>query len=279
MLRRLLKYYVYSNIHISISASLFCASAFVVFGYYIDWIYLVFVFCGTILIYNLHRIIGLEKIADDQFGERHRIQSNAQYFIYGLLSVTSILGTYCFLRLGRTIQLVLIPALITSLFYVTPLINGNRLRDIDFAKIILISAVWSYFFIVPALGSNIASGLLILIFFEKFLFVLAITIPFDIRDKSIDQSHGLKTLATEMDETRALSIAQLFLFFSFSLVVLLYFEGLYNIKHFLGIGLSAIISIFLIRNALGKNEWYFLAYLDGVIGLHGLIIIILSLIH
>src|SRR5690606_39484239 len=79
-----------------------------------------------------------------------------------------------------------------SFFYSIPL-SGLGLRTIPFLKLFLIAFVWA--------GSSIGLLLVVhhsliqyqLLFFSVFFFVIGITIPFDIRDKSTDES-GLKTI-------------------------------------------------------------------------------------
>lgn len=276
MCNKLLRYYVLSNIHISITASIFVFASFIVIDQPVKWVYILFIFCGTLLIYNVHRIIGLFKINKQDQTERHRIQNSAQYFIYGLMISAVLVGTWAYYQMDNSIRLMLIPALILSFIYVTPILRGKRLRDVHFIKILVISGVWGYFFVIPILGHLNLKDYSIFVFLEKFLLILAITIPFDIRDRKIDHAHGLRTLATQISKTTAVRMAGLILMLSLLFALYLYSVSFYTTADLTSILLSSVITLFLIFNSINKKEWYFLAYLDGSIGLHGLLLILFS---
>ena len=86
-----------------------------------------------------------------------------------------------------------------SLFYVVPISKKNdspiALRSISFLKLFLIAFSWAgVTVLVPFINYNIElHSKEIIIFIQRFLFLLAITIPFDIRDMDFDNVN-LKTL-------------------------------------------------------------------------------------
>ncbi|MCC6584897.1 MAG: UbiA family prenyltransferase, partial [Chitinophagales bacterium] len=74
----------------------------------------------------------------------------------------------------------------------------TRLRDFPFVKIFLIALVWSLTSVVlPALENNI--NLLerrdvLVVLAAQFVYILFITLPFDINDAQVDKASGIKTI-------------------------------------------------------------------------------------
>lgn len=95
------------------------------------------------------------------------------------------------------------PAIVLSIAYVLPVTrSGKRLRDLGWTKILWIGVAWTWLtaFIptyvlsgVPLLNS-IVQGV------ERMAFIVAITIPFDIRDRRHDALQGMRTLAHRLSD-------------------------------------------------------------------------------
>ena len=106
----------------------------------------------------------------------------------------------------------LIPASIISLSYPIKIIPlGNQkvsLRELPRAKIFLIALVWSIVSVALITLENESFYSLdtLLLFISRFSFVLAITIPFDIRDLKYDDL-SLKTIPQIYGEKKAKMIA------------------------------------------------------------------------
>ena len=111
-----------------------------------------------------------------------------------------------------TIQL-LIPLALISLTYsipIIPTINGwKRLRDIPGLKIFAISLVVTFTTSsIPLFLLNEISGTdILLMSIQRFLFILAITIPFDVRDVRMDEKWNLKTIPLLLGNTKAIRLA------------------------------------------------------------------------
>ena len=122
--------------------------------------------------------------------------------------VVSIVGLIIILpNLSPEILIWLTPAGIISMGYTVPLIPHNskwiRIRDIPLIKPFVIAFVVSYLtYSFPILDQKGAEAILnsghIAGLFERFLFVLIVTIPFEVRDLESDRSAKLKTIATTL---------------------------------------------------------------------------------
>jgi 4-hydroxybenzoate polyprenyltransferase len=89
------------------------------------------------------------------------------------------------------------------LLYVLPVLpvggKWTRLRDFPFVKTFIISAVWAVITVVPASKEALLlesiSPEVIWLMGERFIFLTAISIPFDLRDLNIDAQNNVKTFA------------------------------------------------------------------------------------
>ena len=144
-------------------------------------------------------------------------------------------------------------------------------RNIPYLKIFLIAYVWaSATVIFPMLHEEliIKAPKIIALFFERFFFTLAITIPFDIRDKDNDNKVGLNTLVSLLNPVKS-KILSIFLL-CFCLFLIHYFHSEY-LFHF---GAIYILTAFLVIGSTSRrSEWYFTGYIDGLFILEFLILL------
>lgn len=163
----------------------------------IDWNYMIFVSSSTMLLYSLHRIIGIYKVSESRIENRFVVirKFHNHLIIYALIAAS--LAIYTYLSLSYSVKLWLIIPIVLSLLYVAPLFIGQkRLRDFHYIKIFLVASCWALLCgLIPLSSSNLSNLELILFSLEKFLFIFAITLPFDLRDLEVDRESDVKTLA------------------------------------------------------------------------------------
>lgn len=269
MLGAITRFIVYSNLFIA-----FCALAmkwltdlFLNRPLSIDAL-TIFLFCATLISYNLHRLVAIngKKQKDNEvirWSKRHAI------IIYGLL-VFGLLGCgITFWALSHSIKLVLLFLGVITVFYSIPLFflkQSFKLREIPGIKILLIGAVWSVATgILPILQYDLNPFLLKnwIWILEQFLFIVVITLPFDIRDYEFDKAEGIKTIPIVLGVkwTERLGVALCFV------LSLIHFENWY-----LGATPNAIYPLLafnlflylLIRRAqIAKSHLFFLLLIDG----------------
>ena len=135
-------------------------------------------------------------------------------------------------------------------------------RNIPYLKIFLIAYVWaSATVIFPMLHEEliIQTPQIIALFFERFFFTLAITIPFDIRDEESDNRVGLPTLVNLLNPQKSKVLSVFFLIICAGLIY--YFHTNY-LLHF---EIVYIVTVFLIIGSSKKrSEWYFTGLIDGI---------------
>ena len=222
------------------------------------------VFCATLVIYALHRVVGMSKVKEFLDVERfHVIQTYKSHILF-YAAVAVIGGAICFFYLNISIQVALVIPTLLSVAYVLPFLGKKRekrLRDVHFIKIFLIAVVWAYVTVLlPAIELDIWREQRIWsMFAERSLFVFCITLPFDIRDLKIDKHNKVNTLPAKLGLTNTLWLAFLLMTF---FVVLCYVN--YNFWSFLALSISAISTyIFIYFSPKYTHDYYFTGLMDG----------------
>ncbi len=227
-----------------------------------------FLLANCTWLYTLHRFIGLQKVGPVDIGNRFHKIKQLQTPILAFSGLAFILSIGLLFTLQKSQIIVLLIPGALSLLYVLPVFkNGKRLRDLDFLKIFVISFVWAGLTVLlPAATDTLpeVSTTLIALFLERFIYIFAITLPFDIRDVEVDKITGVKTIAARIGIRNTLLLC----FF------LLVISSLLNAHlSYLGVGYSATPMIFCVTNTITfgliilairkKHDWYYTGGIDG----------------
>ncbi len=234
-----------------------------------------FVFFSTIFIYNFIRLIRVHPMLIEGNSARHEIIFRYSVFLWILCFVSCLSACYFFRFIYKSLWMYLLPMAFVSVTYVLPVFKTRlgwiRLRDIPCLKIFLIAFTWAMVTDgLPALIHDQKLDFLTLI--ERFLFILAITIPFDIRDLRFDNTN-LRTLPqvygvrkTKWIGVFALLIAELILAYRY------FFEGNLNLWGAVAIYLTYEFSALLVYKSHPKlHERYFTLGVEGMTIFMGLV--------
>ena len=276
LLKALLNFYLYSSLHIAIAASAFSLEICYLFDIDINYYLLAFVFCSTIFIYSIHRIIGINTVPDVLSTGRYSVirRFKSHIYIYAVLSV--ILIVFLLFKIPQSSLIYLIILGMISLSYTLPVFSSKkRLRDFDFIKIFLIAISWALISLLQYSG-NYLSMIVALVFIEHSLYILSITLPFDVRDLEVDQSNNVKTLASYWGHSKTYKWAYGLMFVCWGITLL----AIYNHLNYLNINIILLISVAYLFSAgcirLSRNkssDYYYSGLLDGVIILRSIILI------
>ena len=217
----------------------------------------VFVFFATLFTYNFQRIVRIKK------GIAHKRKEwvmNNRVFIYSLITLSGFISLFFFFQFNPNTQILLLTTGIISVLY------PFGLRKIPFIKIFIISSIWT----ISSMGLLISENNLplnsntILQLFSRFLFVFAITIPFDIRDVKYDKNN-IKTIPILVGIfiSRLIAMLSLITLKIISVYQYLYYNLSFNI-------LIAIIicccfsSILIIKSDENKDDFYFSFWIESL---------------
>lgn len=227
-----------------------------------------FVFFATLFVYNFIRLVNIHSVISSSESLRHQIIYRFRIFFWFVCVISALLGFYFFVTISEYIFLPIIGLGFVSIIYGLPIYkNGShlfRLRDLPGIKIFLIAFVWAFVTEgLPALVNG--EPLYYLALFERFLFIFAITIPFDIRDVNYDAFHlatipqyfGINT--AKWMALFALLSSELILFYRF------FFNNDLNLIGALAIYISYEFSFLLIYKCHSySKERYFTIGVEGM---------------
>lgn len=189
MLKKIVDLYIDSSLHVALAATALCGVTGVCLGIDIPSYLLVALFLGSVAGYNF---IKYAPLAADFISVKGRYLRAMQVF-----SALSIIATLYFLK-DFSIATLGCAALVGLLvfFYVYPVhkLKGN-IRNVKGVKVYVVALVWALCTVVlPVLEAGMPlDGVVLFEVIRRMLFVLAITIPFEIRDLNLDQP-GLYTI-------------------------------------------------------------------------------------
>lgn len=274
-MRSLLKIWVYSNIHIALIAFLLSLESNYLLGIQHDFKSPLFVFFSTLFIYNLgyYRAILFQDSAQRFHAEWMKL--HVKYWVFSML-VSLIILLYLFSSFNRAAQYVIIFLSIISVLYIIHDLKFKgwkfSIRNIPYLKTFIVSSIWASITLLPQIFEY---DLLYLkdqwsiMLLERFLFIFPIALMFDIRDLDSDPEN-LKTIAKSIGIrlTKIIAIISLLLGFYFYLK-LPFGTGTNLLVGFLYV--LMIISV--LYSSKKREELYYSAWFDGLIGLHALFII------
>ena len=267
----------YSNLWIALAALCMCLQTqLILTDSYAITPFCWFTFTSTLFLYAIHRIVGLKKVAEFTDQGRYRIISKFKNHILIYAVIAGGASLYFFFQLDFTIQLVLITPALISLAYVLPVLyQGKRLRDVGGIKIFLIAVVWAVITVwLPYLELREAfSNSILLMIAERSLFVFAITIPFDIRDLSVDQHSKVTTIPATVGIKRSIQLAIVCLLLSGVLATFSCPSFVYLIGIYASLILTGIAIIFSDRI---QHDYYFTGLMDGTMIIQFLFVLISS---
>ena len=231
------------------------------------------IFFMTLGIYNLHSIVGIRflKKIPKNFSPRFAFIENYPAFFYSNLILSSLGSIFCLFFIPYYKFYTLVPALILGIMYTFPILGNWRLRDLSFLKVFLVGFVWAWITVYFPLVNQIEDYYKFCIpFIERFLFIFAITLPFDIRDIAIDQLEKVNTITHSLGKHYTIFIS-CFLLAIWSISASLYYDNIILL-------LGGIIIAFLVFRLLyiPIKENYFSIILDGSILVLAIIIVLLA---
>lgn len=271
--------YVLSNLHIALCAVIFCWGGYAHLRIEPSWWLLGFIFSGTLCTYTVHRLLSARRV-DQSFEaiERFSFIKRVGPFQIALLCGIILIALFSYSMLEREIRIYLGLLTALSIGYVIPVMHsGRRLRDISMLKIFLVAIVWAGIFFIPLFenGWPTYSSNTALLFFEKFLFIFALTIPFDLRDERLDKSTDLQTIAGILSPKNNKILIGVCLFICIFLVTYLGVQDVYSA------GVCLLLTCFYFVQGIlsfqikeSTPEIYYLGVLDGIILVHGVLFLI-----
>lgn len=273
----LLEKFLYSNLIIAAAAALYTSEYYLVFGQECNWHYLWFVFFVSLAHYNLHRLVGLLLDRPIPYNERLDAIERNSLLQAVFLAIGAIGAFYLFISQSWFKEPVFYLPVALGLLYTLPII-GIRLRDIAFLKTFFIAATWmAVAVVIPAVLDQQDEHGLWLYAFEKFSFIVAITLPFDLRDIQRDLHTDTRTIANQFGYRTVMEWCALFFVLSQFFHYQLFLFNVYSkITALTLIAFNALCYLVIITGCRKpRKDAFYLGILDGLIVIQGVIYLFL----
>lgn len=284
-----LDFLLFSNLFIAICAVAQAMVTYRLLNHQPDKYILLFLFCSTLLIYNLSMLLSKPK--NPKQSPFRRVQWIFSH--YRLIISITLIAALCIIPLGLwylSVQSQLLMAFIgiIALAYNFPFLHLNEkkigLRNLPGIKLFLIGFVWAISCVLlpiveleSTFAIKVSLGETLLLVAKRFLFICAITIPFDIRDLFQDKLYELKTIPVMLGEKKALFFCQGLL--ALYLILLVLFTKTLNLE-VLALASTIFLAGWLIfKSNLKKNEYYYFFFLDGTMILQFVMLWIVGLVQ
>ena len=200
---KIFDFYIDASIHVALAVVALLLATCIFLNITADRNLILFVFLATLGCYNFLKYVDWQKnITISVFREKTGV---------AILSLTSIaLAGYFLLLLSTEIWVVTGLMLVLIAFYMLPLFPREKnLRSLGVVKVILVAVIWSTVTVVlPLLNADAPLNTdALILFLQRFMIVIALIIPFEIRDMHYDPP-GIKTLPRRLgiQKTKQLGI-------------------------------------------------------------------------
>lgn len=271
-LRRLLDLLLFSNVFIACCAMAQGGLTYLILSLPVNYTVLGILGCATLALYNFSMILAKPEHPDSSPYRRVRwifAHERSLWVWTGIALVVSLGFALC---LHATSFLLLGIMGVMGLAYNLPVMRptGRRwvgLRQLPGLKLFYIGLVWAMSCVLLPVTEAYHEGFLV-VWTEAlramcwvFLFVVATTIPFDIRDVYQDRHYGLKTLPVMFGERRSLILS--------GLLLIIHIGWIAWSDYAIGIR-GALVSVSLVSLSAvlfpptAKNEYYYFLLLDGM---------------
>jgi len=251
---RFVKLIIDCRLFISVAAVGLALSTFKIVQVDINWVVVAIVFLSTFTAYTFPVFLKQPTFS-------------SKWLIFFLFY--SLTGVFCVIEfwiLGNTLLNVLFGVLVfCTLFYYLPLGFIGRLRELPFLKVFLISFTWAITTVLVPLvfvGYPLVSFDILWLVLERFIFLLAVTIPFDVRDIRTDTAGGLITLPSKFGLKGSLYLT--FLLLMIYLGISIAHFGFGNIFFVRAICVFVVL-ILVQKISLKKTTYYYTGLIDGSI--------------
>ena len=216
-----------------------------------------FIFFATIFTYNFQRVVrvkrGSNHVRKQWLVENKRV-------IYSLILSCGIMCGHYFFEFQAPTQIAIAFSGVLSLLY------PFGLRKVPFSKIFVISLIWTIStMLLLVFENNIPiTQNIVLHLMSRFLFVFAITIPFDIRDLKYD-AQNLQTIPVFFGASKARFMAFIALFICGIIGFFQYTQNALIFSKLLAlILLYFMASIFIAKSDESKGEMYFSFWIESL---------------
>ncbi|MFS4482207.1 hypothetical protein ACKGJY_04270 [Hyunsoonleella sp. 2307UL5-6] len=261
--QQLLNFYINASIHVALSVYAFAYLTLIIFEIDYDETVLYSVFYATITGYNFVKYFGLAKF-------HHRSLAGWLKAIQIFSLICFLLMCYYLLQLPTKTLLYIAAFAVVTFFYAIPFLpkklfidNHQNLRSIGGLKVYVIALVWAGVTVfLPILNNKLPVNTdVILTGIQRFLFVILLMLPFEIRDLKFD-SLKLSTIPQRIGviPTKLSGVVLAIIIF-----LLEFFKDVLLEKHILALSITLLVTVvLLLLSKVNQNKYYSAFWVEGI---------------
>ncbi len=264
-LKKIIQFFIFSNLYIAGIAILACEASFRLFDLPISAILLLFVGAATLCSYSLHWALTY---TENNPSERLIWTAQHRNLLYFLSGSSGIVAAFLALKLVE-FWFILLPLGIFTFIYTAPKIPARPftyLRGKAIAKTLYLSLVWTAVIVVlPIVVAKTPWTFAMTAYLvNRFCFTFALCSLFDYRDKGDDALSGIKNRISTLTETafdRFFYFLLSLVFCSFMLLIYRFFT-LKQLCPFLFT--SVLVLLFYKKTKNTSSDYWYYGILDGL---------------
>ena len=241
--------------------------------------FVIMIFLATVFDYNLHRYLTLTSIPESIHNRKNSWASNNFSILKAVIVISFILLTCSLFFVPQNTLYIIMPlaglTLLYSLAYSKNRWNGYLHKRIPGVKTVVLAFIWAmstaYMVAIGFENTQTTSGIF-LISIQRFAFIFAIAIPFDIRDMEVDRKSGINTIPIAFGVPGAIQISNISLVIALLASVAGYSQTTSFVTlaaYILSVGITFIV---INSKKLSLFPWYYTVILDGCVFLHGILV-------
>ncbi|MEX0905082.1 MAG: hypothetical protein WD604_08575 [Balneolaceae bacterium] len=256
--KKIFDFYINSSIHVALAVTAFTGITLLNFEISPDAGLLLFIFFGTVTGYNFVKYAGIAKFHQlDDLSKNLRV-----IFSFSMLCLAGMI----YYALQQPVSVIIAAGLmgVITLLYALPVYREQNIRSFTGVKIFVIAFVWAgVTVILPVTG---ATGInwhtdVFLEFIQRVLFVIVLTLPFEIRDLRFDSVQlGTIPQLIGIRKTRIAGIVILL-----AVVLTEFFKEHSGAGEMAVLVFAAILTAVLVqKSVLRQNRYYASFWVEGV---------------
>ena len=250
-LGQLFNFYINASIHVAIAVSALSYITVLEMHMHTSPYFFLFVFFGTITGYNF---VKYSKLA----GMYHRSLAHSLKTIQIFSFLSFGIVTFSLFHLPFRVLWITSIFGVFTLLYVVPIFKQKNLRSLSGFKIFVVALVWAGVTVLAPLAMTeiTLTSNIVLTFLQRFLFVIVLTLPFEIRDLQYDLV-GLQTFPQRLGIKRTKILGLTFLALSVSLER---FMDPYSELHLLSFMIACLLAGLVLLVSSKKQTRYFASF-------------------
>lgn len=240
--------YINTSLHVAFAVCSLVGITYLEFDVNISYNLLGFVFFGTIVGYNFVKYAAIYK---KRFAE--------MYLHLKIIQTVSVLALFYFtMQLTGIIIVVFGGFALLTFLYAIPLLKNKNLRNVTGLKITIVAVVWAgVTVLIPLINKSVMLDMDFWItLIQRFLFVFALTLPFEIRDLQFDDL-TLETLPQRVGVKKTKIIGTLMLLF---MMLIELFKDSINLNYLISMVVVIVVLILFLWNSEKKQSNYFSSF-------------------